>query len=179
MNGQCPFCEIVKGKSKAKVVYEDKEIIAFLDINPRARGHTVIITKKHYPTISDIPDKEYNALFMAVKKVCNKLSKNLEAEGFNIGTNSGAVAGQLISHAFVHVIPRFRTDDIQSGFESAFPVKQHLKIEADAILKEIEEGIPKEKKKKKKEYEKKHPHSINEDQMVEEWSFTTFEDVSD
>lgn len=88
------------------VIYEDDHVFAFLDIAPRALGHTVVISKVHGRTLGETPDSEVGPLFLGVKKVADRISTVLQAEGLTIGINQGEVAGQAIGHLHVHVIPR-------------------------------------------------------------------------
>ncbi len=106
----CIFCKIAVKKNPAFVVYEDEETMAFLDVTPRAEGHTMVIPKQHYATLVDLPESEVKALFLAVKSVSELLLKNLNAEGLTIGINHGAVSGQVVGHLHVHVLPRFSND---------------------------------------------------------------------
>ena len=108
----CVFCKIVKGDIKAANVYEDKDVVAFLDISPAGKngGHTLVLPKKHYEIITDIPDKELASLAKAVKKVSAALLK-LSA-GVNVLQNNKKAAGQYVMHAHFHIIPRHENDGI-------------------------------------------------------------------
>ena len=110
MGESCLFCEIRDGKIPAHRVYEDARTLAFLDVNPRAPGHTVIIPKYHSENILDLPEQELAALFRTVKKVAGRITHVLKADGLTIGINQGAVSGQTIRHLHVHVLPRFMGD---------------------------------------------------------------------
>jgi len=110
MNRDCLFCKIADKKIPAEVVYEDGRTVAFLDINPRAPAHTVVIPKYHSETIADLPDAEVCPLFLAIKKVADLLVKSLKAEGLTIGINQGRASGQVVDHLHVHLLPRFKSD---------------------------------------------------------------------
>ncbi|MFQ6032902.1 MAG: HIT family protein, partial [Candidatus Zixiibacteriota bacterium] len=71
-DGECIFCSVVAGKVPAKKVYEDESVLAFLDINPRNPGHTLVVPKKHFETIFDMPDSEAVDLFKVVKQLAVK-----------------------------------------------------------------------------------------------------------
>jgi len=109
-NEDCIFCKIVNKEIPKELTYEDENFIAFLDIKPRAEGHTLIIPKKHYKTILDMPNTLGNELQEAIKKVSLDLMQKGKAEGFNVLTNSGEVAGQIVHHLHVHIIPRREGD---------------------------------------------------------------------
>ena len=84
--------------------------MAILDINPRSPGHTMVLSKFHSETILDLPEKEIEPLFSAVKKVTELIRKNLKPEGFTIGINHGKISGQVVDHLHIHIIPRFKND---------------------------------------------------------------------
>ena len=107
---ECLFCQIVKGKIPSEVIFENKRVLAFLDVNPCSNGHTVVIPKKHYEKLSQIPDKEVKNLFSVVVKLAEKIQKQMKASAFNIGINDGEFAGQVIPHVHVHIIPRYKGD---------------------------------------------------------------------
>ncbi|PIY78631.1 MAG: HIT family protein [Parcubacteria group bacterium CG_4_10_14_0_8_um_filter_35_7] len=107
---ECLFCQIVKGKIPSEVIFENKRVLAFLDVNPCSNGHTVVIPKKHYEKLSQIPDKEVKNLFSVVVKLAGKIQKQMKASAFNIGINDGEFAGQVIPHVHVHIIPRYKGD---------------------------------------------------------------------
>jgi len=109
----CIFCKIVKGEMPSKKVYEDKNFIAFLDIKQVADGKTLVIPKQHFETILDIPNTLGNEFLEAIKKVCLKLIQDGKAEGFNLLMNNYPVAGQIVPHAHVHVLPRKKKDGLK------------------------------------------------------------------
>ncbi len=106
----CLFCKIANGEIPAHVIYEDEAAVGILDINPRAPGHTMIITKAHAETVLDMPAALSAPLFEAVKKVTALLEKALAPDGFTIGINHGRASGQVVDHLHIHVIPRWLTD---------------------------------------------------------------------
>lgn len=117
----CLFCKITTKKIPAQIVYEDECTLAFLDVKPRAPGHTMVIPKYHAPTILTLPDTEVGPLFVAVKKVADILMKTIKPDGVTIGVNQGRASGQEVDHLHVHLIPRWRGDDggpIQSVVEN-------------------------------------------------------------
>jgi histidine triad (HIT) family protein len=107
----CLFCKIAEGEIPSYKVYEDKEVLGFLDINPRAPGHTIVIPKAHYETILDAPEETMGPLWIAVRKVAAHVKEKLGADGLTVGINHGAVSGQTIPHLHIHIIPRFEGDD--------------------------------------------------------------------
>ena len=108
----CIFCSIINGKIPSSKVYEDNSVLAFLDIAPFNRGHTIVVPKQHYNNILDFPDKEISEFFIDVKKIAGLVKKGLNADGFNILQNNFPAAGQVVNHMHYHIIPRWNTDKI-------------------------------------------------------------------
>lgn len=106
----CLFCKIVRREIPAEVVYEDSETLAFLDVNPRAPGHTLVVPKGHFETILDLPNQAIGPLFGTVKKIEDSIVKALAPDGFTIGINQRRVAGQVVDHLHIHIFPRFLND---------------------------------------------------------------------
>ena len=108
----CIFCKIINGEIPAAKVYENEEVIAFLDIAPASArgGHILVLPKKHYELITDIPENELAPLMIAIKKVASALLKI--SEGVNILVNNKRAAGQVVPHVHFHLIPRFQNDGI-------------------------------------------------------------------
>ncbi len=109
----CIFCKIIKREIPADVVYEDENCLAFLDITPINPGHVLLIPKEHYENLYDLPDKELENLAPIIKKLAIAIKKGVDAEGINIGMNNERPAGQLVSHAHFHIMPRFSNDGYQ------------------------------------------------------------------
>ena len=106
----CIFCKIIKKEIPNYTVYEDNNSLAFLDIMPRAKGHTVVIPKRHALTAADLTEEEMKDLFVAVKKTAAKIKATLKPDGFNIGWNDGTSAGQVVPHLHVHIMSRWNGD---------------------------------------------------------------------
>ena len=106
----CLFCRIVSREIPAKVIFEDSHVLAFLDVMPRAVGHTLVIPKTHAANILDLPDPDLGLLFDAVKKVDGMLAKSLSPDGMTIGINQGRASGQEVDHLHVHLMPRWKND---------------------------------------------------------------------
>ncbi len=102
----CIFCKIEKGEIPSEKVYEDDNFFAILDINPESERHTLVIPKKHFKTLLDVPSSLGGEFLEAIKKVSLKLIKDGKAEGFNILFNVNKLAGQEVDHVHAHIIPR-------------------------------------------------------------------------
>ena len=105
MSEPCAFCKIVRNEATASPVYEDDKVIAFLSIQPINIGHTLVVPKKHYENIYEIPEEEVAHLYKIVKKVAYAVKNAVSAEGIRIVQNNGEAAGQVIFHLHVHIIP--------------------------------------------------------------------------
>ncbi|MFQ5961241.1 MAG: HIT family protein [Candidatus Methylomirabilales bacterium] len=106
----CLFCQIAQGKRPAQKVFEGEGAVAFLDIFPCTPGHTLVIPRQHYPTLSEMPAEEVGKLFQAAAAVATKVQAAMGAAGYNLGINNGKAAGQEVFHAHIHIIPRYQGD---------------------------------------------------------------------
>ncbi|PIZ95259.1 MAG: HIT family protein [Candidatus Magasanikbacteria bacterium CG_4_10_14_0_2_um_filter_33_14] len=106
----CVFCKIVSGEIPNYTVYEDDYTLAFLDITPRAKGHTLVIPKRHALNLLDLDEDSVSKLLPAVKKVQEKIDIVLKPDGYNIGWNHGEAGGQVVPHLHIHIMPRFSGD---------------------------------------------------------------------
>ena len=113
------FCRLVRGDAPFSRVYENERALAFLDINPLARRRTLVIPKKHYEAIYDVPDDELAYLFKVVKAVALAVKEAMSADGVSVVQNNGRAAGQRIFHIHVHVIPRHarQKSKLEEGLE--------------------------------------------------------------
>jgi len=107
----CIFCKIIDGKIPSAKVYEDDKVISFLDIMPANKGHCLVVPKKHYETLLDIPNEDLANLIKTTKRVAKALS--IGNGSYNVVMNNGKVAGQLVAHAHIHIIPRFKGDHLR------------------------------------------------------------------
>jgi len=113
----CIFCKIARGEIPCAKLYEDDHVVSFLDIQPINPGHALVIPKRHYSTLFEIPDEELAACIGAAKKVAAAVHKAVGAAGLNLLQNNFRAAGQLVEHAHFHIIPRQARD----GFLTTWP----------------------------------------------------------
>lgn len=106
----CIFCKIAQHEISAYVVYEDDHVVAFLDIQPRSPGHTMVIPKQHAENLSALPDAEVAPFFTAVKHVTDIVRSALAPDGFTLGMNYGEASGQEVQHMHFHIMPRWAHD---------------------------------------------------------------------
>ncbi|MCX7591082.1 MAG: HIT family protein [Kiritimatiellae bacterium] len=110
VSSECVFCRIVKGSIPAVRVYEDESILAFMDIAPLVKGHTLVIPKAHHMGMGDISPALLQELVVIMRMVAKAQKDGLKADGVNVFLADGRVAGQEIDHIHFHVIPRFAGD---------------------------------------------------------------------
>ena len=106
----CVFCKILAGSIPAHKVYEDEHVLVFLDIQPLADGHLMVIPRGHWRMIEDMPDEAVAAVFSAVKRASKAIREATGALSTTIGLNNGPEAGQVVPHVHVLVVPRFSDD---------------------------------------------------------------------
>ena len=104
------FCKIVKGEIPSKTIYEDDKVLVILDVNPRGNGHSLIIPKKHYKDLYDIDNETLIHIFSVAKKIGDMLEDKLHCNGITLEQNNGIC--QEVKHFHLHVIPRYKYDDI-------------------------------------------------------------------
>lgn len=107
----CIFCKIINKEIPSSIVYEDEDVLAILDLAQTTLGHTLVMPKKHYANILEIPDDELAHLMSIVKMLSKRISDKLGAKGFNLLVNTNEVAGQTVMHLHVHIIPRYDEND--------------------------------------------------------------------
>ena len=110
--GDCIFCKIVRGEIPSAKVFETDDILAFLDINPVSKGHTLVIPKAHHASFPEIPVELLARLGEALQKIGTAVKSQLNSAGFNILLNNDRAAGQLIDHSHFHLIPRNQADGV-------------------------------------------------------------------
>ena len=132
----CIFCKIVQGKIPCYKIYEDDDFLAFLDIQPIAKGHTLIIPKKHYNTFLETPIEILSKMTPVIHEVGQALLKATSADGLNFGLNNGPAAGQIIMHTHFHIIPRFNDDGLHT-----WPSIECSEEEFEQITKNIKNNL--------------------------------------
>ena len=122
----CPFCKIISGEIESKKVYEDELMIGILDINPRIKGHMLLLPKEHYPILPFLPPETFKHMFSRMSSLVNALKESMLSTGCNVMIANGGVAGQQSPHFLVHLFPRENKDGFDKyGFEKgSFPVSE-------------------------------------------------------
>jgi histidine triad (HIT) family protein len=110
---ECIFCKITVKEIPAELVYEDDQVIAFMDLKPVSPGHLLVVPKVHSQDILEAAKQDVASMFETARLLGNAAIKGLNAQGFNIGVNTKPAAGQVIFHTHVHVIPRYDNDPLK------------------------------------------------------------------
>lgn len=132
---ECIFCKIIDNSLPSRKIYEDEDNIAILDINPASPGHVLVIPKKHKMDIFEVEGLDLRRTIEIVKLIAEKLKKELNTPNMNIIQNNGRIAGQIVDHLHIHVVPRFPNDNIdfripryEMGQDQFYEVQKKLNI---------------------------------------------------
>ena len=109
----CIFCKIVAGEIPSHKIDEDDKTLAFMDINPWTRGHSLVIPKEHSRNIYDADPDDLAAAHKTAQRLAQRMRDRLNCEGVNIVQSSEPVAMQTVFHTHVHVIPRYSDDGLR------------------------------------------------------------------
>ncbi|MFB6158892.1 MAG: HIT family protein [Candidatus Nanohalobium sp.] len=110
MEEDCVFCRIIEGELPSHKVYEDEDVVAFLDAKPVSKGHTLVVPKEHVEDIHGASDMDY--MWKPIVKVANAVKDTFNAEGVNIAQNNGEKAGQEVFHLHFHVTPVYSGNEL-------------------------------------------------------------------
>ncbi len=129
----CIFCQIVAGEIPAQVVAEDERTVAFMDISPATRGHTLVIPRRHARDLLEIEPDDLEAVALAAQRVAQRMPERLGADGVNLLNSCGRAAWQTVFHFHVHVIPRYSDDPLRLPWTPAEGDPEEIKAAADAL----------------------------------------------
>lgn len=130
----CIFCKIVSKEVPSKIVYEDSDVLAFLDISQVSKGHTLVIPKKHYENVLDTPKDTLLKVISVAKDLGNKYKEILKADGINFMNASGKEAQQSVFHLHFHVVPRYKNDNLDLWFKGNPKAKEEIEETYKKIL---------------------------------------------
>lgn len=136
----CIFCKIIAGDIPSAKVYEDENVLAFLDISQVTKGHTLVIPKVHQKNVFELTPEVASNLFKVVPKLANAINKQFQPIGLNVVNNNGEAAGQSVFHFHIHLIPRYGDGD---GFGAVWKTHtdQYTPEDLQNIAKTIAEGL--------------------------------------
>ena len=108
----CIFCKIANGEIPSATLYEDEDFRVILDLGPASKGHALILPKAHAADIYELPDETAGKAMILAKKMATAMTAALKCDGFNIVQNNGECAGQTVFHFHMHLIPRYKGDEV-------------------------------------------------------------------
>ena len=124
----CIFCEIVAERIPANKIFENEDCLAFLDIFPAGKGHTLVIPKKHFMDIHDADQLTYSQVAATAKQVADLLAQRLGADGTTVMQMNREAGGQTVFHLHMHVIPRWSGDGLRKAWESNPAPAEELEV---------------------------------------------------
>jgi len=137
MSQNCIFCKIVRKEAAASIVYEDAQVVVFMDIRPSNEGHSLVITKQHYEGIFDTPEELIAYTHKIAKRIAIAAKKATNADGVSIIQQNGRAANQDIFHLHVHVIPRFEGQKMLRLSELTVADREKLDVVAARIMQHL------------------------------------------
>ena len=111
-DANCIFCKIANGEIPAATLYEDENFRVILDLGPASKGHALILPKSHAANIYELSDEMAAKAMILAKKMATAMTEALKCDGFNIVQNNGECAGQTVFHFHMHLIPRYKGDQV-------------------------------------------------------------------
>lgn len=140
LRGDCVFCRIIDGQSRAFKIYEDDTCLCILDINPLSLGHSLLIPKFHFCSLDATPPSVIAAMCSKIPIISDAIKKATECDSFNLLVNNGAAAGQVIFHTHIHIIPRKACDRLWAS-ESLRRLSLKLDEEASQLAESIRQHL--------------------------------------
>lgn len=131
------FTRIINGEIPCHRVYEDEHVLAFLDINPIAKGHVLVIPKEEKATLAELSDDASAAIGRVLPRICRAVVKATGARAYNILQNNGELAHQAVFHVHFHIIPRFEGDGPGTGLGIRWPATKPAGDELAALAKTL------------------------------------------
>ncbi|MBO5199374.1 MAG: HIT family protein [Lachnospiraceae bacterium] len=117
MQENCIFCKIAAGEIPSATIYEDEVCRVILDIAPAAKGHAILLPKKHFANIFEIDKETAGSILYTASRVAAAMKEALGCDGINLLQNNGPAAGQTVFHLHIHIIPRFENDGLLPTWE--------------------------------------------------------------
>lgn len=137
----CIFCGIAEKRMPASTVYEDEDIIAFMDISPVAEGHTLVIPKRHSELVHQMDARVAGKLMEAAKIIAQAIRKSgIQCDGINFMVSDGEAAGQEVRHVHMHLIPRYMGDGLGRAFQNkpvSRPTIENIEAAANRIRRSL------------------------------------------
>jgi histidine triad (HIT) family protein len=140
---QCIFCRIIGGEEMVSLVHEDDQTLAFLDIQPMSKGHTLIVTKDHYETLFDLPEELAAHCLTVARRIAPGIKRAMSAQAINIFSANGAAGGQDVLHFHLHLIPVREGEPFALQLPMAdapIPSRSDLDITAARVSRAVQEA---------------------------------------
>ena len=133
----CIFCKIANGEIPAATLYEDENFRVILDLGPASKGHALILPKSHAANIYELSDEMAAKAMILAKKMATAMTAALKCDGFNIVQNNGECAGQTVFHFHMHLIPRYKGDQVGITWHPG----EHSDADKEEILLKVKEQL--------------------------------------
>ena len=117
VNDDCIFCKLANGVFETNTLYEDDDFRVIFDASPATKGHVLILPKEHAANVFELSEETASKVFVLAKKIATVLKEVTGCEGVNILQNNGEIAGQTVFHFHMHLIPRYKDDKVNVGWE--------------------------------------------------------------
>jgi len=134
---ECIFCKIVAGEIPAARIFEDDQVLAFLDVGPIHEGHTLIVPKTHCPRLDACDPTVLAAVVSTAGRIARAVVAVTGCDGYNCLCNNGKAAGQHVDHMHFHIIPRFHQDGVFSKWPAGAYAEGRLEAVADLIREKL------------------------------------------
>lgn len=133
----CIFCKIIDGQIPCTKIYENDHVLAFLDIGPVSEGHTLIVPKKHTCRVDQTDSETMSEIAAILPKLTASIQQAMESDGYNVLSNNGTAAGQLVDHLHFHIIPR----NVNDGVFNRWPAFEYPQGKAQTIADQIKQKL--------------------------------------
>ena len=133
----CIFCKLANGDIPTNTVYEDSDFRAIMDASPAKKGHVIILPKQHASDVFSLDPDTVGKAFKVARKIAAAVKQVTGCDGVNILQNNGEAAGQTVFHFHVHVIPRFKNDTVNIGWDH----EEYAPGEAEKLAKELANAV--------------------------------------
>ena len=134
---ECIFCKIASGQIPAVKIYEDEIVVAFLDIGPISDGHTLVMPRQHFEKVHNCPPELLGQIWTRLGKIAGAVVSAVGADGYNVLSNNGRAAGQVVDHLHFHIVPRKTGDGVFAQWPSYKYRPGQVEIIADKIRKHL------------------------------------------
>ena len=133
----CLFCKMVAGQIPVVKIYEDEDVLSFLDIGPISDGHTLVIPKQHFEKLHDCPSELLGRVTKRLGKIAAAVIAAMNSDGYNVLCNNGRAAGQLVEHLHFHIIARRNGDGLFDRWAAYRYEQGRIEVIAEEIRKKL------------------------------------------